>query len=324
MYDLSIIVPVYNVEKYIVRCIDSILNQTFKNFELILVNDGSEDASGSICDSYATKHFNIKVIHKKNGGLSTARNKGIDVATGKYIGFVDSDDWISPDMFKTLFEKTSKNDYDIVACNLWLIDNKGHKKLYNENAVDKEYTKKDAMEEIFENKILTFSSCNKIYKINLFDKVRFCEGIILEDMDISYKLILKSNLIFYTSKPLYYYDYNEQSILRKPFSLKRLDLYTVQKNMYSFYKKEYNYISDKVYLNFFHHSISLFVEFSLYDKKIAKDYKYIIEFDKKILKKLFKDKSTKFKHKIKLFLAIISPEMLIYLLKNKARIKKFI
>ena len=113
---LSIIVPVYNVEKYIERCIKSILNQSFTNFELILVDDGSPDNCGKICDEYKKKDSRIKVIHKKNGGLSDARNAGLNIATGKYIGFVDSDDIIHPQMYEKLFNCINKYNSDIVQC----------------------------------------------------------------------------------------------------------------------------------------------------------------------------------------------------------------
>ena len=100
---VSVIVAVYNIEEYLPRCVDSILAQTYRNLEIILVDDGSKDQSGSICDSYAEKDRRIKVIHKKNGGLSDARNAGMDAATGEYIGFVDGDDWIEPDMYRAMY-----------------------------------------------------------------------------------------------------------------------------------------------------------------------------------------------------------------------------
>ena len=113
MPKISIIVPVYNVEKYLRKCVDSILNQTFKDFELILVDDGSIDTSGKICDEYNLKDNRIKVIHKENGGLSSARNAGLDIAQGEYIGFVDSDDWIELDMYEELYKICKENDTDV-------------------------------------------------------------------------------------------------------------------------------------------------------------------------------------------------------------------
>ena len=119
---ISIIVPVYNVESYLERCIESILNQSFKEFELILVNDGSTDSCKDICNEYKTKDKRIKVIHKENGGLSSARNAGLDIARGKYIGFVDSDDFINKDMYKTLFNTIQDNNSDMIICDYYKVN----------------------------------------------------------------------------------------------------------------------------------------------------------------------------------------------------------
>lgn len=125
---ISVIVPVYNVEKYLVRCVDSIVNQTYENLEIILVDDGSPDASGSICDSFTDPR--IRVIHKENGGLSSARNAGLDIATGDYIGFIDSDDWIAPDMYETMLRMAKEAQAGIVCVGNWEVDSKtGEKKL---------------------------------------------------------------------------------------------------------------------------------------------------------------------------------------------------
>jgi glycosyltransferase involved in cell wall biosynthesis len=119
MCEISIIVPVYDVEKYLKKCVDSILNQTFKDFELILVDDGSPDNSGAICDQYAEKDSRVRVIHKENGGLSDARNAGIEVARGKYLGFVDSDDFVNEDMYKQLYTSIIENNADLSICGIF-------------------------------------------------------------------------------------------------------------------------------------------------------------------------------------------------------------
>lgn len=118
---ISIIVPVYKVENYLSKCLDSMICQTYKNIEIILVDDGSPDNSGKICDDYAKKDSRIKVIHKENGGLSDARNAGLKIATGKYIGFVDSDDYISVEMYEKLYNQAKKEDADIACCNYYRV-----------------------------------------------------------------------------------------------------------------------------------------------------------------------------------------------------------
>ena len=122
---ISIIIPVYNVEQYLSRCIDSVINQTYKNLEIILIDDGSTDDSGEICDEYALKDNRIKVMHKQNGGVSSARNEGLDISKGNYIGFIDSDDFIEKDMYEFLYDLLTKNNCDISCCNKFIFkDNK--------------------------------------------------------------------------------------------------------------------------------------------------------------------------------------------------------
>lgn len=118
---LSIIVPVYKVEQYLNRCVDSILNQTYRNIEIVLVDDGSPDRSGEICDRYAKSDERVKVVHKKNGGVSSARNIGFSSSTGEYIGYVDSDDYIAPTMYEDMIDVLEKNDLDIVCCDAFIV-----------------------------------------------------------------------------------------------------------------------------------------------------------------------------------------------------------
>ncbi|WP_339060918.1 glycosyltransferase [Tepidibacillus marianensis] len=319
---ISIIVPVYNVQDYLHKCIDSILSQTFEDFELLLINDGSTDESANICNEYAKLDSRIKVKHKHNGGQSSARNLGLDMANGDYIGFVDSDDWIDKKMYKNLINHAACNQSDIVACNFLLMKNDAKFIPYTLNAIDMEFNKESAMKEIYTNKILTFSPCNKIYRKELFEKLRFVEGIILEDKDISYKLISKSNRISYLKEPLYYYRYNENSTLRSSFSLKRLDDFKVQKDMYNFYLKHYPEISDLVYFDMFNVGSNLYMLTSIYYKDKIKDYKYLIDFDSKILKRLVKNKDLTLSRKFKVLLSIISPGINIFLRKIVYKIRR--
>lgn len=195
---ISIIVPIYNVEKYLPRCIGSILNQNFEEFELILVNDGSTDNSGKICDIYAKKDKRIKVIHKKNGGVSSARNSGIRAATGEYIGFVDPDDYIDKNMYTNLYELCEENNCDIGICKLGReID--GNLLNYNREEKILELNKIEAMKELFKGELYRFSLCNKIYKRKCFKDVIFPEGRIHEDLATTYKLFANSNKAIYTS-----------------------------------------------------------------------------------------------------------------------------
>lgn len=217
--EISIIVPVYNVEKYIHKCIDSILDQTFTNFELILVDDGSTDNSGKICDEYAESDSRVKVIHKKNGGLSDARNTGIDVARGKYLGFVDSDDYIADDMYETLYNNLIKNSADMSVCGIY------HRYVGNQYPECSENNfmvldTKDALKEVLIGEKFSVPACNKLYKKNLFDNIRYPVGKLSEDAFITPILISKCDKVVVTTEPKYYYIHRRGSITSSYFKMK--------------------------------------------------------------------------------------------------------
>ncbi|SHE83266.1 glycosyltransferase family 2 protein [Alkalibacter saccharofermentans] len=312
---LSIIVPVYNVEDYLTQCIESVLNQKYQDFELILVNDGSSDSSGDICNQYANNDSRVTVKHKDNGGQSSARNVGLDIAKGKYIGFVDSDDWIHYEMYERLIKHALIHQSDIVACNFQVMKKDGSFEPYTKYAEDKEYNRKEAMAEIFKNEVLTFSPCNKIYRSQLFDKVRFIEGIILEDKDISYKLIDVSNKVSYIKDSLYFYRYNAGSTLRSAFSFRRLDEFKVQLDMYNYYKHKYKEVADLVYYDVFDIGSYLYsqIKKSGEDSVDIREYNYLIEFKFDILTRLIKNKQISIIKRLKLLITIISPKLWIFL-----------
>lgn len=322
MEKISIIVPVYNAEKFLEKCIKSILQQSYENIELILINDGSTDSSGKICDDYSKRDFRIKVRHKENGGQSSARNMGLDLATGSYIGFVDSDDWIKMDMYERLLNGTLETKSDIVACNIALMTKKGEFKNYTNVDSNIEFDKVSAMKEIFKNEILTFSPCNKLYKKYLFDNLRYDEKIILEDKDISYQLIDKCNKVFYLNEPMYYYRYNPASTLRGDFTIKRIDEYLVQKRMYEYYSVNYPSFSNMVYLNVFDVGLFLFSSMKVENKAIIKDYFYLIDFDENILKQILDENKISRRVKMKIYIYQKFPKLLILFLELKHRLRK--
>ena len=179
---ISVIVPVYKVEEYLCRCVDSIINQTYKNLEIILVDDGSPDSCGRICDEYAEKDSRIKVIHKENGGLSSARNAGLDIATGDYIGFVDSDDFIDAEMYSMLYEMIKNADVEISGVNGRSFVEEEHLLPYI--AGRKNISKEQSCEEAIKGLLLrTFNSsvCSKLFLGSLFKSRRFEIGKLSED-----------------------------------------------------------------------------------------------------------------------------------------------
>jgi glycosyltransferase involved in cell wall biosynthesis len=218
---ISIIVPAYKVEKYLRRCINSIINQTYTNLEIILVDDGSPDNCGKICDEYAGKDQRIKVIHKENGGLSDARNRGLDIAKGEYIGFIDSDDWIKEDYIEKLLNLINDYNADISICNLVKVYNENQQINADYNPEIKIYTNIQALEQYFDKYYTNMViACCKLYKAELINGIRFPVGKIHEDEFTTHKLLYKANKTVMTTEGLYYYLQRNDSIMGKGFNLK--------------------------------------------------------------------------------------------------------
>lgn len=222
---LSVIIPVYNVEKYLIRCVESIIFQDENDLEIILVNDGSKDSSGILCDKLAKKYNRtILVIHKSNGGLSSARNAALEIAKGKYVFFLDSDDSVHPNFLKYIRKRLIKHIYDIIEFEFCC------EKKYNIfyptcNEREKELNSKDCILKILQNQSGN-QICSKIYKRNLFDDIRFPEGRAYEDMAIYYKLLIRSNKILYIDSEYYIYNFTNENSITKSINEKNL------KNMY--------------------------------------------------------------------------------------------
>lgn len=244
--EISIIVPVYNVEKYLKRCIDSILNQSFTDFELILVDDGSTDNSGKIIDEYALKDKRIKVIHKENGGQGSARNRGLDIAKGNYIGFVDSDDWIHKDMYKCMYQIINEDNTDIVQV--------GHNTV-EEYTEDKRGNINDLNIICIDNIIEKLADCNsfeilplifpvnKLYKRRLWNNLRFPEGKFAEDLRIIYKIYEITNNYKIIDFNFYNYYMSPNSSTRGEFNIKKLEDLEAWNEMLIYFKKNFKHIN---------------------------------------------------------------------------------
>lgn len=209
---ISIIVPVYNVEKYLQKCINSIINQTYKNIEIILVDDGSKDSSGKICDELEKKDNRIRVIHKENGGLSDARNVGLKIATGKYVGFVDSDDYISEDMFETLYKLNKDNNSDISIVSFYELY-RGKVISVRDSKEKKVFDKIDAIKELLIDTNIQSYAWNKLFKRELFDNIEFPTNKNFEDIATTLLLFEKANKVVLLEEPKYYYVRRDDSII---------------------------------------------------------------------------------------------------------------
>lgn len=220
---VSVVVPIYNVESYLKECVDSILFQTYKNIEVILVDDESPDSCGKMCDDYEKMDTRIKVVHKKNGGLSDARNAGMKVATGDLITFVDSDDYISKDFIEILFEAMLENKSDIAIANMKRTSKRDEK---NTSTAWKtsNFKSEDALISMLYGIPFGTSACGKLFKRNLFKGVEFPYGKFSEDLFTIYKTILKSKSVTYVEFDGYFYYYRDEgSIVVSGYKEKHLE-----------------------------------------------------------------------------------------------------
>lgn len=266
MVKVSVIVPVYNVEKYLKQCLDSLVNQTLKDIEIIVVNDGSTDSSEDIIKEYVDKYKGIvKYYKKENGGLSDARNYGLDYATGKYVGFVDSDDYVDINMFEKMYEKAKKDDSDIVECNFkWVYPKK------SKDDIGIKYKTKKEM--IINARVM---ACNKIYKKELLDKnnIRFTKGIRYEDVEFFYKLVPYVESISFVKDTFYYYIQRKDSIANNQ-NEKTADIFIALYNVLEYYKEKNLYDNYKEELEFIYTRFLLCSSFrrivKIKDKNIRK------------------------------------------------------
>ena len=219
---LSIIVPVYDVENYLQKCIDSILAQTFTDFELILVDDGSPDNCPALCDAAAAKDARIRVLHQKNGGLSAARNAGLDVARGEWIGFVDSDDYIAPEMYETLYKAVQSTGADLALCDYVKVDETGALCTQTHVAVpQKSLTGRELLQKAYWTTVQI--ACNKLYHRTIFAQLRYPVGKLNEDFFVIPEICLNTQRAVVVPEVLYYYVQRGDSIMGKSRTLRHYD-----------------------------------------------------------------------------------------------------
>lgn len=244
---ISLIVPIYKVEPYLRQCVDSLIGQDYGLLEIILVDDGSPDRSGEICDDYAQRDKRIKVVHKQNGGLSSARNAGLDIATGDYVMCVDSDDWVDEDYCSKALESASQHDADIVVF--------GYRDVYPDHTViqtvsldqEQSFTPEEALMELHGGKILSFA-WNKIYRASLFQGVRYPEGRLYEDIGTTYRLFARARSIYLSSACTYNYRKRDDSILGCRFGTREaVDWFDMDMERFAFLRKHYPALAEKLW-----------------------------------------------------------------------------
>lgn len=215
---ISIIIPVYNVKNYVSEAIESVINQTYKNIEIIIIDDGSNDGSEKICDDYAKKDSRIKLIHQKNQGLSVARNKGLEIMTGKYVGFLDSDDAYHPKMIERLYDITIENNVECAICNYVTEKNVSKLSMSNIKKFPRKisintglYLKQETLKNLANEKI-NISVWNKLYKKNLFDSIKFPIGHVHEDRITNMLIFERINKTYVINEPLMIHRVNNNGI----------------------------------------------------------------------------------------------------------------
>lgn len=247
---VSVIVPIYKVEHFLPRCIDSILNQKHKDFELILVDDGSPDQCSVICDQYAQRDDRIRVIHKKNGGLSDARNAGLKIATGKFIAFVDSDDWVASDYLSSMLEVLQETESDICECGV--LRTTGNTNAQSDTRdITEVYDTEAALKQLICDGVFHQYVWNKLYKRNCIEGISFPVGKTNEDEFWTYRVFGHAHKIAKLNKVLYYYFQREGSIMSVGYNLKRLDALEAKQQRQTYVELYYPTLSAVAKVNLF-------------------------------------------------------------------------
>ena len=259
---ISVIVPIYDVEEYLDRCVESIVNQTYRNLEIILVDDGSPDNCPQLCDSWAEKDNRIKVVHKENGGLSDARNAGMPFATGEIISFIDSDDWIELDMYEEMLNRMQADNSDIISCGVKWVEEDGSliRDFTSENEV---LDTKTAMKELLNDSKLKQHVWNKIYKYDLIKDIPFEKGKYHEDVFWSYQVVGIAKKVSIVNKSFYNYVQRSNSIMGEGFSAKRLDALDANRQRCEYMKEHLPELYDNalyVYIGSCHYQLQCAVK----------------------------------------------------------------
>ena len=297
MSKISIIVPVYNTEKYLSKCLNSLIKQTYKDIEIIVVNDGSKDKSLEIAKKFAKQDNRIKVFNKENGGLSSARNFGIEKASGEYIGFVDSDDYIKENMFEILYNMIKEANAKIAICGWYLVED-NQIRTCNFKCKKLVLNDEQAIDMLLNHVSFDNFACNKLFHRALFKDVIFPVGELLEDLSTIYKLIHEAKVIVVDSNPLYYYVLHSNSITSNLYKQVNPDSFKAFKNRKNSLLSLYPKLSNKIKSNYFTASRNYFtisIHSSIRDKKFEK--KMIKEMRKNIYY-VWYDKSIPFRVKV--------------------------
>lgn len=299
---ISIIVPVYNVEKYLEKCVHSIVKQSYENLEIILVDDGSTDACGALCDQLALQDHRIQVIHKPNGGLSDARNAGLDRMTGKYVTFIDSDDWVSKDYVTSLYNLLVTKNCQIAIGKYIETDGTEAHFPVEKKTVIKWFNNRDAVKMLLYQKEFTTSACGKLYDIGLWKDIRFPVGKLYEDVITIYNIFAKAESAAVSNHIIYYYLRRSGSIVRNQFSIRKMDYVYNVKEVVNKVKDKYPFLVNASLSRLLWAEMHVLIHMDDY-RKYEKEYNLLWRDIKKIRKIVIFDLDSRLSNKL---LAILS------------------
>jgi len=291
MDKISVIVPVYNVEKYVKKCLESISNQTYKNIEIIIVNDGATDNSEKICREFVGNEDRAKLYTKENGGLSSARNHGMKFVTGNYVLFIDSDDYISEEMIEELYNNIKAESADVSVCGVYNVYSDGQSPQCKEEiyfSCDRD----GFLKEYFIGEKIPGTICNKLISYEIASKISFPVGKIYEDAFYQFELVKYAKKYVATTKPYYYYFHRENSITTKPYTIKNMDCIEIYSNFYDYIKREIPFLSEFAFFRLSYAHFMVFDKMLLSENyKEIKEYREVLGFLKKNFWKIYKNKN---------------------------------
>lgn len=248
---ISVIVAVYNIREYLAQCVDSLVSQSYNELEILLVDDGSTDGSGALCDEWAARDGRVKALHRPNGGLSAARNTGLENASGEYVAFVDGDDRVDREMYRCLMETALEFSADVVMSGIVAQEQTGRSYEVFKNSFCERQTidKGTVMSLLVSEREISTSACNKLFKRRLFEHIRFPEGRIYEDKAVMHEVLHSCETIAIDKRAIYYYQLRQNSISKALFSEKNFDQLEAARRRYEFYRQHYPALAEEVLAN---------------------------------------------------------------------------
>ena len=305
---ISVIVPVYNVKEYLERCFASIVKQTYTDLEIILVDDGSTDGSGVLCDELKKRDIRVRVIHKANGGLGSARNAGIAHARGTYFGFVDSDDWIKPEMYENMLNLMKKYDAQICACGIQRVTESGDVSFYNDVLDElRIFSAEEALNELPRNERISNSMCNKLFRKETVVGLTINEQIAYEDNPFTPQCVARTQKVVYTSVPFYCYFERRGSLSRSSFSVREFDRVTADRMRLEYYHEHFPMCEDAAAIAFIGTCLKVF--YQARGNGIIKEKKKLLEKELRMTIQKYRDLPYTEKQRAKVRLFMLCPTL---------------